>query len=83
MMVLNGFRIVSLGAATLLAPLMLTAPAQAKGCIKGAIVGGIAGHLVGHGKVGAAAGCVVGHHNASKNDAADQHSRSQQTQQQR
>jgi uncharacterized protein YcfJ len=40
--------------------------AQAKGCIKGAIVGGVAGHMVGHGKVGAAAGCVVGHHEANK-----------------
>ena len=41
------------------------ATAQA-GCITGAIVGGVAGHMVGHGKVGAAAGCAVGHHNASK-----------------
>ena len=40
--------------------------AEAKGCIKGAIVGGVAGHMVGHGKVGAAAGCVVGHHEANK-----------------
>jgi outer membrane lipoprotein SlyB len=43
--------------------------AEAKGCIKGAIVGGVAGHLVGHGKVGAAAGCAIGHHNAAKKDA--------------
>ena len=42
--------------------------AQAKGCIKGAIVGGIVGHMAGHGKVGAAAGCVVGHHEANKKD---------------
>jgi hypothetical protein len=41
-------------------------PAGAKGCIKGAIVGGLAGHLAGHGKVGAAAGCVIGHHEANK-----------------
>ena len=34
--------------------------AQEKGCIKGAIIGGIAGHMAGHGKLGAAAGCVVG-----------------------
>jgi uncharacterized protein YcfJ len=40
--------------------------AQAKGCIKGAIIGGIAGHMAGHGKLGAAAGCVVGHHEANK-----------------
>jgi hypothetical protein len=40
--------------------------AEAKGCIKGAIVGGIAVHMDGHGKVGAAAGCAVGHHEANK-----------------
>ena len=41
--------------------------AQAKGCIKGAIVGGVAGHYAGHhGKTGAAVGCVVGHHEATK-----------------
>ena len=41
-------------------------PAEAKGCIKGAIVGGVAGHMAGHGKLGAAAGCVIGHHEANK-----------------
>jgi uncharacterized protein YcfJ len=40
--------------------------AQAKGCIKGAIVGGVAGHMAGHGKIGALAGCVIGHHEANK-----------------
>ena len=40
--------------------------AEAKGCIKGAIVGGAAGHMAGHGKLGAAAGCVVSHHEANK-----------------
>ena len=45
-----------------------TTPADAKGCIKGAIVGGIAGHFAGHGKLGAVAGCVIGHHEASKAD---------------
>jgi muramoyltetrapeptide carboxypeptidase LdcA involved in peptidoglycan recycling len=40
--------------------------ADAKGCIKGAVVGGIAGHMAGHGKLGAAAGCAVGHHEANK-----------------
>ena len=45
------------------------ATAEAKGCIRGAIVGGIAGHLAGHGKVGAVAGCIIGHHEASKRDA--------------
>ena len=48
------------------------APADAKGCIKGAIVGGAAGHMAGHGKMGAAAGCAVGHHNANKKDKSDQ-----------
>jgi hypothetical protein len=43
-----------------------TATAEAKGCIKGAIVGGVAGHLAGHGVVGAAAGCVIGRHEANK-----------------
>jgi hypothetical protein len=41
--------------------------ATAKGCIKGAIVGGVAGHYAGHhGVLGAAAGCIIGHHHASK-----------------
>lgn len=40
--------------------------AEAKGCIKGAVVGGVAGHMAGHGKLGAAAGCVIGHHEANK-----------------
>ena len=40
--------------------------ANAKGCIKGAIVGGAAGHLAHHGWLGAAAGCAIGHHEASK-----------------
>jgi hypothetical protein len=44
------------------------AGAEAKGCIKGAIVGGVAGHMVGHGKIGAVAGCAIGHHEANKPD---------------
>ncbi|MBV8920146.1 hypothetical protein [Bradyrhizobium sp.] len=43
--------------------------AEAKGCIKGAIVGGVAGHMAGHGKLGAAAGCAIGHHEANKSEA--------------
>jgi hypothetical protein len=43
--------------------------AYAKGCIKGAIVGGVAGHIAGHGKLGAAAGCAIGHHEATKPDS--------------
>ncbi len=49
--------------------LAASSTAEAKGCIKGAIVGGVAGHLAGHGKVGAAAGCAIGHHEANKSDA--------------
>ena len=45
---------------------LASSPAEAKGCIKGAIVDGVAGHMAGHGKLGAAAGCVVGHHEANK-----------------
>ena len=46
---------------------------EAKGCLKGAAVGGVAGHMVGHhGTAGAAAGCAVGHHEASKNEQAQQ-----------
>jgi hypothetical protein len=42
-------------------------PADAKGCIKGALIGGIAGHYASHhGVLGAAAGCVVGHHLAKR-----------------
>ena len=40
-------------------------PAHAKGCIKGALVGGVAGHAVHHGLIGAATGCVIGHHEAA------------------
>jgi hypothetical protein len=54
-----------LAAACLLA-LASISPAQAKGCIKGAIVGGAAAHLAGHGRLGAAAGCMIGHHEANK-----------------
>jgi len=42
-------------------------PADAKGCIKGALIGGVAGHYASrHGVLGAAAGCVVGHHLAKR-----------------
>ena len=52
-------------------------PAEAKGCIKGAIVGGVAGHMAGHGKVGAAAGCAIGHHEANKKNPKDSNSQAQ------
>jgi uncharacterized protein YcfJ len=55
----------------LLLPLS-AAPVMAKGCIKGAIVGGVAGHMAGHGKMGAAAGCAVGHHEANKPQPSQQ-----------
>jgi hypothetical protein len=42
--------------------------ADAKGCIKGAIVGGAAGRLAHHTFLGAAAGCVIGHHEAAKKE---------------
>ena len=56
-------------AAALLAAAMLVAqaPALAKGCVKGAAVGGVAGHFAGHhGMLGAAAGCLIGRHEANK-----------------
>jgi hypothetical protein len=53
--------------AIVLAVVAMTAPADAKGCLKGAVVGGAAGHLAGHhGFLGAAAGCVIGRHEANK-----------------
>ncbi|MFD0935803.1 hypothetical protein ACFQ12_11510 [Methylobacterium trifolii] len=70
--------IVTLAAALALGSLAIGTPAQAKGCIKGAIVGGIAGSMAGHGKMGAAAGCAVGHHNANKKDRAGQQGQPQQ-----
>jgi hypothetical protein len=51
----------------------MTVPAQAKGCIKGALIGGVAGHYAGHhGVLGAAAGCVIGRHEANKQDQRKQ-----------
>ena len=54
-------------AAMISAAAMMPGAAQAKGCLKGAAVGGVAGHFMGHhGWLGAAAGCLVGRHNANK-----------------
>lgn len=51
----------------------MTDAADAKGCIKGAVVGGAAGHFAHHhGALGAAAGCVIGHHEANKNRTQNQ-----------
>ncbi len=56
-----------------------TTGADAKGCLKGAVVGGAAGHFAGHhGMLGAAAGCAIGHHQASK-AAKQQQSKQPQT----
>jgi hypothetical protein len=49
---------------------LATVAAEAKGCIKGAIVGGAAGHYtVHHGLLGAAAGCVIGRHEANRRES--------------
>jgi uncharacterized protein YcfJ len=56
--------------AALIGMVGMPAAAEAKGCIKGAIVGGVAGHVAGHGKLGAVAGCIIGHHQANKPDDA-------------
>ena len=56
---------------------VMSSAANAAGCLKGAAVGGVAGHFAGHHSVlGAGAGCVIGHHEASK------HARQQATQNQ-
>jgi hypothetical protein len=56
-----------IGAAMVLTTALLLMPSvsQAKGCIKGALIGGVAGHFAGHhGILGAAAGCIIGRHQA-------------------
>jgi hypothetical protein len=63
------------GCALSLALAAAAMPADAKGCIKGALIGGIAGHYASrHGFLGAAAGCVVGHHLAKRHRTATQNS---------
>jgi hypothetical protein len=58
-----------IGCAAILFALATVTSAEAKGCLKGAAVGGVAGHFAGHhGVLGAAAGCVVGRHEANKRD---------------
>jgi hypothetical protein len=57
-------------------------PADAKGCIKGALMGGAVGHYTAHhGLLGAAAGCLIGRHEAHKRerDQARQRDDSQNT----
>lgn len=54
-------------AALLSSALVASGPAHARGCLKGALVGGLAGHYMGHhGFLGAAAGCLIGRHEAQK-----------------
>jgi hypothetical protein len=49
------------------AAMLPAGPAQAAGCLKGAVVGGVAGHyLAHHGWLGAAAGCLIGRHEANR-----------------
>jgi len=56
--------------------------ADAKGCIKGALVGGVAGHYtVRHGWLGAAAGCVIGRHEANRRARLQQTQQNQQDRQ--
>src|SRR6478609_1536873 len=56
-----------IGCAALLALALVASPATAKGCLKGSVVGGTAGHFAGHhGILGAAAGCIIGRHEANK-----------------
>jgi hypothetical protein len=56
-----------IGPAVVLTAALLLMPSvsHAKGCIKGALIGGVAGHYAGHhGLLGAAAGCIIGRHQA-------------------
>ena len=66
-------KLVLAAAVSCMALLAAQSPAQAAGCLKGAAVGGVAGHVAGHhGVLGAAAGCVVGRHEANKSAAQQQ-----------
>jgi outer membrane lipoprotein SlyB len=72
---------VSLAAALLLAGAQ---GAQAKGCIKGAAVGAVAGHVARHHAVlGAAAGCIVGHHLAKKKEREEKARRKEEKREER
>jgi hypothetical protein len=62
-----------------LAPLAVSSPAEAKGCLKGAAVGAVAGH---HGVLGAIGGCAVGHHMANKSNQSDNNQNSAASSQQ-
>jgi uncharacterized protein YcfJ len=71
---------VTLAVGCLTLALFSISSADAKGCIKGALVGGVAGHMAGHGKLGAAAGCVIGHHEANKPNPNDANAQTPSTQ---
>ena len=64
-------------AALALAIALMSAPADAKGCLKGAAIGGVAGH---HGLIGAAAGCAIGHHEAKRNERNEKNNANEQPQ---
>jgi len=68
--------------ASCVASMAIAGQANAAGCLKGAAVGGVGGHFVGsgHSVLGAAGGCAVGHHMASKK-AKQQAQANQQPQQ--
>ncbi|MGA7814417.1 MAG: hypothetical protein WCA53_16125 [Caballeronia sp.] len=59
--------------AVCIVPLAMAGEANAAECVKGAAAGGVAGHFVGdgHAALGAAGGCAVGHHMASKKAKED------------
>jgi hypothetical protein len=67
-------KVLLLGCAAIVLALGGAVPADAKGCLKGALVGGVAGHYAGHhGVLGAAAGCVIGRHEANKRARMERH----------
>jgi hypothetical protein len=56
-------------AAMMLATMGAIGSADAKGCLKGAVAGGAVGHYAGHhGLIGAAAGCLIGRHEAAQRE---------------
>ena len=72
------FKLLPTALALSLAASWVAAPVHAAGCLKGAAVGGVGGHLAGHhGVLGAGAGCVIGHHEATKH--AKENAQQQQT----
>jgi hypothetical protein len=61
------YMLLPVAVASFIAAGWVASPSYGAGCVKGAAVGGIAGHVAGHhGVIGAGAGCIIGHHEASK-----------------